>query len=107
MIARIWHGVTPKAKSDEYYEFLKKTAIPDYKSVDGNKGVLVLRRMENDQTHFLTFTLWESREAIKKFAGEDIAKAKYYPEDKSFLLEFEPSVTHYEAYGRLEDVSSR
>lgn len=33
---------------------------------------------------------------IKKFAGEGFEKAKYYPEDAAFLLEFEPHVTHYE-----------
>ncbi len=25
--------------------------------------------------------------------------AKYYPEDKDFLLEFEPNVVHYEVVG--------
>ena len=25
--------------------------------------------------------------------------AKYYPEDKEFLLEFEPTVVHYEVVG--------
>jgi hypothetical protein len=41
-------------------------------------------------------TLWESLAAIKVFAGVDIERAKYYDEDQDFLLEFEPTVTHYE-----------
>lgn len=41
-------------------------------------------------------TLWESEDAIKRFAGSEIEKAKYYPEDEKFLLELEPNVTHYE-----------
>jgi hypothetical protein len=40
--------------------------------------------------------LWESIAAIKLFAGDDHEKAKYYPEDKDFLLEMEPTVSHYE-----------
>jgi hypothetical protein len=42
----------------------------------------------------MTLTFWKHTEAIKAFAGEDLEKAKYYPEDKNFLLEFEANVTH-------------
>ena len=98
MIARIWHGMTVAAKSDEYLEFLKGRAIPDYKSTEGNKGVFILRRVEGENAHFLTLTFWESALAVEGFAGPDIEKAKYYPEDEGFLLEFEPTVTHYEVF---------
>jgi hypothetical protein len=36
-----------------------------------------------------------SEEAIRTFAGREALKAKYYPEDKEFLLEFEPEVQHF------------
>ena len=49
-----------------------------------------------NKAHFLLLTLWESEDAIKRFAGSNIEKAKYYPEDELFLLELEPTVTHYE-----------
>ena len=52
--------------------------------------------------HFITLTFWESYEAIKSFAGEELNAAKYYPEDKDFLLEFEPTVLHYEVVGQSE-----
>jgi heme-degrading monooxygenase HmoA len=100
MIARIWHGVTPATKADEYFQYLKKTGLPDYDSTEGNRGVYLLRRLEGDQAHFLTLTFWESEEAIKKFAGEDIEKARYYPEDAQFLLEMEPTVKHYEVLAK-------
>ena len=41
-------------------------------------------------------SLWDSREAIVRFAGEDIERARYYSKDKDFLLELEPKVKHYE-----------
>ena len=96
MIARIWHGVTPKSKADEYVEYLNKTGVPDYRAVEGNLGVHVLRRIEGEQAHFLTLTFWDSVESIKKFAGEEYEEARYYPEDKDFLLEFEEKVAHFE-----------
>jgi len=48
------------------------------------------------RAEFLFVSLWESVDAICKFAGPDIERAVYYPEDKEFLLELEPNVTHYE-----------
>jgi hypothetical protein len=38
MIARIWHGRTTAAKSDEYLNLMCSVAIPDYRSTPGNKG---------------------------------------------------------------------
>ena len=96
LIARTWHGRTAAIKADEYLKFLIERAIPDYQSIAGNRGVTILRRMQGAEAHFLILTIWASREAIKAFAGVDIEKAKYYDEDQDFLLEFEPSVTHYE-----------
>lgn len=96
MIIRIWHGRTKQSKADEYARFLEERAIPDYRSVDGLIEVEALRRDEGGVTHFLTVTHWESEEAIRAFAGSDVLKAKYYPEDRDFLLEFEPEVQHYE-----------
>ncbi len=96
MIVRIWHGVTPAAKSDEYLEFLNRTGVPDYRTTEGNRAVYVLRRIEEDLAHFLTLTFWDDVEDVKRFAGPDPNKAKYYPEDEEFLLGFEPTVEHYE-----------
>ena len=99
MIALTWHGITPAAKADAYLEFLIARALPDYRSVAGNRGAWILRRTDGDIAHFVTLTHWDSIEAIVAFAGKDIAKAKYYPEDTGFLLELEPTVTHHELYG--------
>ena len=96
MIARTWHGVTAATQAEAYLDFLIRRAIPDYQSIAGNCGVTILRRIQDAKAHFLILTLWESRTAIEAFAGADIEKAKYYSEDKEFLLQFEPTVTHYE-----------
>lgn len=96
MIVRTWRGITREADKDIYYEYLQKTGLPDYRATKGNQGVWVLRRVFNGKAEFLLITLWESWEAIKAFAGPDYEKAVYYPEDRKYLLELEPNVTHYE-----------
>lgn len=102
MIVRIWHGRTTRGRADEYARFLAERAIPDYRSVAGNLAVDVLRRDEGEVAHFLCVTRWESGAAIRGFAGADLLRAKYYPEDAGFLLEFEPEVQHYELVARAE-----
>ncbi len=72
--------------------------MPDYRNTKGNLGAYILRRVENERAHFVTLSFWESLDAIKSFAGEDVERARYYSQDKEFLLEFEPTVQHYELF---------
>jgi heme-degrading monooxygenase HmoA len=102
MLVRIWHGRVPTGKAEAYRKFLNERAIPDYRSVSGNISVHILERREGEVTHFITLTFWESLDAIRAFAGDELEQAKYYPEDKDFLLEFEPTVVHYEVAGRSD-----
>jgi hypothetical protein len=99
MIVRMWHGRVPTAKAPAYRAFLNARAIPDYRAVAGNVSVHILERPDGDVTHFITMTFWETLDVIHGFAGADIEIAKYYPEDADFLLEYEPTVVHYEVVG--------
>jgi heme-degrading monooxygenase HmoA len=96
MIARLWHGAVAPGRADAYMRYLEKTGLPDYRATPGNRGVYVLRREEGGVAHFLLVSLWESWDAIRAFAGDDLDRARYYPEDAEFLLELEPMVIHYE-----------
>jgi len=96
VIARIWHGVTDAARADEYADYLERTGARECRATPGNRGVYVLRRIEHDRAEFTFISLWESVDAIRRFAGDDYEKAHYYPEDRDFLLELEPFVEHYD-----------
>ena len=96
MIARIWHGKVPSEKADAYHHYLIKTGLNDFASVNGNEGAFLFKKQEGEVTHFYTMSLWKDFAAIKEFAGKDVDKAKYYPEDKDFLLELEEKVEHLE-----------
>lgn len=96
MIARIWRGFTSEADGNQYFDYLIRTGLKDYRSTAGNRGVVVLRRVSEGRAEFLLVSFWESFDSIRKFAGPDVEKAVYYPEDERFLLELEPKVAHYE-----------
>ena len=95
-IARVWSGRTPASKAEEYVEYIKKTGVEGLTETQGNLGALLLQRTIKDVVEFTVISFWESKEAIKRFAGEDINKAHYYPEDSKYLLEMTPEVVHYE-----------
>ncbi|MGO4222842.1 antibiotic biosynthesis monooxygenase [Lysobacter sp. TAF61] len=99
IVARLWHGITLVEDADEYLAFLRDRAVPDYRGTPGNVSVSVMHRREGRLAHFLILTHWQSLSAIEAFAGAEVTRAKYYPEDNRFLLEFEPSVVHYEVDG--------
>ena len=99
MIARQWHGRVRSSDADAYYDYLLDTGLMDYRQTPGNRGVQVLRRRDGDVVHYLLTTLWDSWDSIKAFAGEDVERARYYPEDTRFLLELEPTVSHFEVLG--------
>lgn len=96
VIARVWRGVTSKSKSAEYLEYLKETGMKDYAGTPGNLGATILVRHVGKETEFVIISLWNSMDAIKKFAGHDVERARYYPRDREFLLELEPKVKHYD-----------
>jgi GNAT superfamily N-acetyltransferase/heme-degrading monooxygenase HmoA len=86
-------------RADAYCDFLMRVAPADYARIAGNAGCQILRRMESGVAHFLLLSFWDSLDAIRRFAGEPVERARYYPEDASFLLEMEESVVHYELAG--------
>ena len=98
MIARIWHGRTKASDADIYREYVIKTGVPDYAATPGNMGIQIWQRQEAEITHIWTVSWWKDFESIKAFAGADFIKAKYYEEDKKFLLEFEEEVMHTEVF---------
>ena len=67
--------------------------------VEGFLSFELLRPTAGEDRYFV-YTRWESEAAIRAFAGAEVLKAKYYPEDDAFLLEQEPEVAHYQVVAR-------
>lgn len=96
MIARIWRGAVAQTDGDAYAEYMDGTGMAGYTSTPGNRGAWMLRRDVDGKTEFVMFTLWESIEAVRAFAGDQPEVAVFYPEDDRYLVEREETVSHYE-----------
>ena len=97
-IMRLWHGEVAIEKADEYEKFMIDRAALDYGSVEGLIKLYFQRKDEEKKAHFLLVTLWDSINSVKKFTGDNLELAKYYPEDDDFLLEKEKYVSMYKVF---------
>ena len=97
MIARVWHGATAAEDGDAYAAYVEETGMTHARKIPGSRGTLVLRDTDGDRTEFETVLLFDSLEDVQAFAGDDIEKAVFYPEDDRYLIERDLGVTHYEA----------
>jgi heme-degrading monooxygenase HmoA len=102
VIARIWRGATRASDAETYADYLHETGIREYRATPGNLEAFLLRRVEGDRAEFITLTLWDSLDAIERFAGEDVERAVYYPEERHYLIDKEDRATHWEVLERGE-----
>lgn len=103
MIARVWRGRTRAADANRYLPYIFETGVAGLRSTPGNRGALVFRRVTDEEAEFFVISYWDSEEAIRAFAGDDLDRAVYYPDDEDYLLELEPEVAHYELHGSVDE----
>jgi heme-degrading monooxygenase HmoA len=105
MIARIWKGAVRKHDGDAYARYMQENRRGRVRGTPGNRGVWMLRRDVDDRTEFVMFTLWDSLEAVRAFAGDDLETAVFYPEDDRFLVERDLTAAHYRSTPRSDPTS--
>ncbi len=96
MIALSLRGALRPEDAEAYADYIDATGMKEYASTPGNRGAWMLQRPVGDLMEFVTFSLWDSLDAIKAFAGEDYETAVFYPEDDRFLVERDLKCTHWE-----------
>jgi heme-degrading monooxygenase HmoA len=101
MIARTWTGAVLREDADAYADYIRETGFAEYGRTAGNRGAWMLRRDKGDRTEFITLSMWDSVEAIKAFAGEDIEAAVLYPEDERYLIDGESRVAQYDVVDQV------
>ncbi|MCP3143606.1 hypothetical protein [Pyxidicoccus xibeiensis] len=107
MLARTWRGVTKAADAEAYQAYLERTGLTQYRATPGNLGAYCLRRVTGERAEFLLVTLWESMDAVRRFAGESPERAVFYPEDDRYLIDRDLHVTHYEVpFASVAEVGS-
>src|SRR5580658_9235777 len=96
MTVRTWSATADAAGAGNYSRYFAGTLLPRLREVPGFAGAYLLRRdLDEDGTvELTTHTFWESSEAIRAFAGNDITLSIVEPEAQAMLLEFDRTAAH-------------
>ena|ERR1700730_14879949 len=96
MIARHWRGWTEVQDADAYESLLKDKVLPSLKEIAGYKGGYVFRSDGQSEVEFVVVNLFDSLEAVKRFAGPDYTHPVFEPEARKLLSKVEPVARHYD-----------
>src|ERR1017187_8135903 len=96
LTVRTWSATAASAGAGDYSRYFAGTLLPQLRELPGFAGAYLLRRdLGEDGTAELTaHTFWESPEAIRAFAGDDITVAFVEPEARAMLLDFDRTAAH-------------
>lgn len=93
-IARIWHGSTPINMTDEYVALAKSSCVARCEATPGNLGVTFFHETEGEMTHHTFISYWQDMEAVKRFAGEDFQRPRFFAGEEKFLVKSDAFVEH-------------
>jgi hypothetical protein len=97
-IMREWRAEIRRSLKDEYVAYVKATGLVGYLQTPGNLGATIATRdIDAQRAEIVTLSWWENEASIRAFAGNDISRAHYYPEDERFLLTRPETVQHYDS----------
>jgi heme-degrading monooxygenase HmoA len=92
----VWRGWVRTDRAAEYVAYIEQTGMAAYRATPGNVDAQMwTRELGDGRTEVVTVSRWESLEVIVGFAGSDITRAVFYPEDDDFLVGREETVTHF------------
>lgn len=95
MIARHWRGWTKVGDADAYESLLKEKVLPALQQIAGYKGGYILRDDGPGEAEFVVVNLFDSLDAVKRFAGPDYRTPVFEPEARRLLSRAEPVAMHY------------
>ena len=95
-IARLWRGTTRADAAAAYVEHLQSATFPELQQIPGYRGAWLMRRAVPQGVEFLVVTLWDSLEAIARFAGPEPETAVVPPAACALMVEYDERVQHFE-----------
>lgn len=98
MISRVWHGWTSRENADAYEELLRSEIFAGIakRSIQGYRGIHLLRRDVDDGVEFVTIMWFDSLDAVRAFAGEDYEVAVVPSKARQLLSRFDGRSAHYQ-----------
>jgi hypothetical protein len=82
--------------ADAYEQLLRDKVLPGLARIEGYRGGYILRMDGPEEAEFIVVNLFDSLDAVQRFAGPDYAVPVFEPEARRLLTKVEPQARHYE-----------
>jgi heme-degrading monooxygenase HmoA len=96
-IARIWRGQVSAANADEYTSYMYEHGVKKLESL-GARGVQFFREDQGEVTEFMVISLWDTAEAMTRWAGTDPKRIRHLDRDAELLLTLPDAVQVLDVY---------
>jgi heme-degrading monooxygenase HmoA len=96
VIVRAWHATATAAGAAAYREHFTGSVLPQLQRIHGHRGAYLLQRRHHDgRVELQVLTLWDSLEAVRRFAGANLDQAVVEPDAQAVLASYDTAVAHY------------
>lgn len=102
MILRMWKAQSTATGARDYIHHAKTKVFPKVRAIEGSRGGYLLSRTVEGGVELAVVTLWQSIDAIRRFAGPEPDKAVIEPEARAVLTSFDEYVTHFSVIDRID-----
>jgi len=95
MIVRTWRGRAAAANANAYVDHFRDNVLPELHAISGFCGASLLRKDCGREVEYVVLSRWDSMDAVRAFAGDDVNKAVVEPQAVAALIDFDREVEHY------------
>ena len=95
MIERVWTARATREDAVAYAAHFRNVVLPELSAIHGYRGATLAEREADGAIELIVTTRWESLQAIRQFAGEEIDRAVVHEDAAALFLDYDRKVKHY------------
>jgi len=95
MVERVWSARTTRDGALRYAEHFRSVVLPELGAVAGYRGARLMERERDGGIEVVVVTRWQSLDAIRAFAGNELERAVVHDEAAALFSDYDRQVRHY------------
>jgi len=95
MIERVWLARTTRDGAIKYADHFRRTVLPELSAIAGYRGARLLERELNGGIEIVVVTRWQTLDAIRAFAGDELDRAVVHDEAAALFSDYDRKVRHF------------
>jgi heme-degrading monooxygenase HmoA len=96
MVARCWSARGLRERAPQYAKHLETHVLPALRGIAGYVGATLLQRDVHGDVEVVVITWWQSFDAIRAFAGDDVETAVVADAAAGLFSDYDHRVRHFD-----------